>query len=298
MRKAIIELGTNSAKLLVADLYDQDIHIVYEQVVVSRLGENLHQSGIIHPLAFARNQKLIEDFVDQCHQLRVHKISTVATMALREAQNAAEFVQNTKRAVNLDIRILSGEEEARLSYDGALAGLNVGDDNYMVADIGGGSTDIGYGSLNQITYVKSIEMGALMLYNLFGKADPPAASTRLEMASLIHSNLERYIHFAHPLCLVGVGGTIVTLASVMAHSTGEPEKVLHNSKITYEEVEFCLERFVSMDLENRRQIKGMPSGRAEIIIYGALIAIELMKYCGMEDMLVSCRGLRHALLTE
>ncbi|MFZ5945258.1 MAG: Ppx/GppA family phosphatase [Bacillota bacterium] len=286
MRKAVIDVGTNSTRLLVADYLENEIIPVYSGLEMARIGEGLAKTGIIGAKPLERTLNCLEKFIDKCREFKVQQIRIAATSAVRDAQNKEEVRKKVKRKTGLDLEVLTGTEEARLSYLGAISGVNEDVNNVFVLDIGGGSTELIYTNhLNVITY-KSINLGAVRL-----KDDPFLMDEAEKLIDGLYTDLlpENFI-------LIGVGGTATTLAAIKLGLEKYDPDLVHGHDLHLTEIKQMYNLLKSMNLLQRERIKGLQPKRADIIVYGIFILLLVMQRLKTEKLKVSERDILYGMI--
>lgn len=290
-----MDLGTNSFKLLVAEGDEGGMKVLLDRQEVVRLGDGLALTGGFLRDAMDRAVQEVGQMLEICEALDVQVLLAVGTMGFRKASNGDELLNAIKDRCSLEVRIISGQEEAELSFEAsALKGTR------LVLDIGGGSTEMVFGHQGILGAV-SVEAGALFLTDLF--LDPrvvpsgealEAAHVRAREALVAGLGELNLPNRDVPLC--GVGGTFTTLASVaLGLESYDPERV-HGFFLSRGELERQHGMYASMTGEQRRSIPGMHPKRADIALGGAVIALEAVRLFDSEGVVVSARGLRHALM--
>lgn len=298
MRVASIDVGSNSVKLHVAELGDgPGWRVLCDRTEITRLGEGLKNTGVITQAAMERTLDVLGRFVNEARGLRVEHIAAVGTMCLREAGNAAEFIGAVEARLDLSIEVIDGEEEARLSYMAIISGLPL-PQGVVAFDTGGGSTEfiVGRGSAIQRRF--SLNLGAVALTQEFLLSDPVLP----DELSALHAHLVRSLSPLTPpgkrFTVVGMGGTLTSMAAVKLElGAYDPEQV-HGSMLTRVDIESQVTRYQEASLAERRAIVGLHPKRADIILAGASIVLSILRYLDVDHLLVSDRGLRHGLIFD
>ncbi len=300
---ASIDVGTNSVKLTVADLSGGGARRLVDRSASTRLGEGMQaQAWRLREVPMRRTLDVLADFVANARELRVRQIAAVGTAALREAENRAEFLQRVQERCGLTIEVISGEEEARLSY------LAVRRDPHwracgqlLVLDIGGGSTEIiqGDADSDRINSRWSANLGAVKLTERYLKSDPP---TVLQLATANQIAAEEFAAMdLRPLDsaarLVGVGGTLTNLAAMEQAGCSDPE-ALHGYALRADALETTIALLAARTVEERKQLPGLDPARADIILGGAILLSQAMARVGATSLDVSTRGLRWGVLYD
>jgi exopolyphosphatase / guanosine-5'-triphosphate,3'-diphosphate pyrophosphatase len=296
-RFAVIDVGSNSVKLLIADRDSTGYFTRCEELVqITRLGEGMH-AGRLREIAIRRTLETLEEFGRQGREAGVEGVVAVGTAALREAVNGDEFVERSA-AVGVPVERISGTEEARLSY------LAVRLDPHWrscplvtVVDIGGGSTEIVRGGCD-IAERRSIKLGAVRLTESSLHSDPPTIHQIAEACRCAGDMLEDVLPVTGAGIVVGVGGTFTNLAAVKTGiGTRDAEKI-HGVHLSVQDVEAMSERFAALSIEERQAIPGIDAGRADIILAGTIVLGQTLNRLGVSGCDVSSRGLRWGILYD
>ncbi len=300
MFKAVIDLGTNSIKCLIAEVDEEEIRIHQDLMLTTRLGADLAKDGLIKENTWQSNIQALKQLKQICAQYHIaeENIVCVGAETLRKAANADEFKSKVQKETGWTLHILSPRQEASLSYRAAIALAPDDADQVMVFDTGGGSTEFSFGSQLHLYHQDSLPLGAVVLTQKFLSGDPisPAAVSKLQ------DHLNAVLSEAFPVpqkCLtIGCGGTVTSLAAIkLALSSFDPLKV-QGSLLSDTVLSELVKLLLDSDLEQRKQIPGLHPDRADIIPAGALIVQAIMKHFALKEILVSARGIRHALLTQ
>ena len=297
-RVSCIDIGTNTALLLIADLDPATGTIlpVYHKQTIVRLGKNVDADKVIDQQGL---QRLIDCMIDYRQLSDEHAADTIiaaGTSALRDAKNRTEVIEAVERAAGITIECISGKEEADLTFSGAVAGMSEIPELFTVIDIGGGSTEISMGSPGAITEGVSLDIGSVRLTERFFTTLPPSASEIDAAKSCIDLLLTANIipFFASREHVYGVAGTITTIAQVDQGLKHFDALKVHNYPLTYEEVHAFLDRLKTSTLEQIIEL-GIPEGRADVITMGMLILHQFMRLLGVGEIRVSIQGLRFGL---
>ena len=295
-RVASIDIGTNTILLLIAEVEGEKIKPLFEMETVARLGEGVHESGTLTKEAMNRGVETLSQYLRQCQAMKVQKIFAAGTSALREAKNSAEFLGWVRRKLNLSVEVISGEEEARLSFLAVAKDLGEGDEPIFVVDVGGGSTEFILGSGNQISQWTSLPLGSVRFTEQFLHSDPLREEEWNTMEKRIRELLVNIPRPRELSSMVAVGGTATTLASVeQGLEEFIPEKI-HHFVLKKEALRNQLLLYRSKTVEKRKKIPGLPPARADVILAGGAILYLSMEELDCPSVLISCRGVRYGLL--
>lgn len=296
--KAVIDVGTNSIKFHAArKKADGSLETVLDKNDIARLGEGLRETGLISPEALERNALSVAAFAEKAKELgAVPEI--VGTMALRTAKNAADFASRVKELTGLDVRIIPGEEEARLSYLAVLSGLPLAGGELVTFDTGGGSTEFVYGRGTEMVRKFSVPLGAVRITEEFFADDPVRPGSVDAAMEEIRKSLTGGGVLGSPEAIVGMGGTVTSLASVKFKMETYDPDVVQGSVLTLAELKDMAAMFASMTLEERKGVTGLQPKRADVILAGTCIVCVILELLGAPSFTVSDRGLRHGLAYE
>jgi exopolyphosphatase/guanosine-5'-triphosphate,3'-diphosphate pyrophosphatase len=298
-RYAAIDVGTNSVKLHVGELLDDgEWRTVADRSEITRLGEGIHETGRLGEEPLRRTVDAIAELAGVARENGAETIVVVGTAGLRQAANSGEFVEAVRERAGVEVEVISGEEEARLSYLGAAEALPMGEGKVCVFETGGGSSQFTFGEGGHVEERFSLDLGAVPVTERFGldrAVDKgTVAAARGEIASQLGA-LDR----RPPLdLLAGIGGAITNLAGVqLGLERYEPGRV-RGLELEAAEVDRQIELYRTRDAEERRSIRGLQLKRAEVILAGACIMRTVLAKLGRDSLTVSDQGLRHGVLLE
>ncbi len=300
---AAIDIGTNSVKLLVAAADARDWHRIYETAAVTRLGESMQaQSLRLREAAMRRTLDALATMVTTARERGAARIVAVGTAALRDAVNRDEFLQRARERCGLDIEVIAGDEEARLSFQAVRLDARWSNcPMLLVLDIGGGSTEIIGGEPHSAGIASriSINLGAVRITETYLKSDPPTVAQLTAANSAVAEALQnvRIDASARPFTVVGVGGTLTNLAAMDRGGIRDPDE-LHGYVLTADRLERRIEQLASATIAQRQEMPGLDPRRADIILGGAILLSQTLACTGASDVAVSVRGLRWGLLYD
>lgn len=277
MRVAAIDCGTNSIRLLVADVDPaaRTLTDVERLMEVVRLGEGVDRTGRISPAAMARTLDAARRYGELCERHGVEAIRFVATSASRDASNADEFVAGVKAAIGVAPEVVPGSEEAQLSFTGATGDLTgVHDAPYVVVDLGGGSTEIALGDSGTVEAALSVDIGCVRLTERHLAGDPPSPPEIERATADIDAALDRVaeqVPLALGRTLVGLAGTVTTVTAHALRLPAYDPAVIHGSVLTVEQVVAACDSLLHMPRPERAALPYMHPGRVDVIGAGALI---------------------------
>lgn len=301
---AFLDLGTNSVRLVVVRLHaNQAVTTLTQQKEMVRLGDGEFADGYLQPEAVQRAVLVCGKLADMARAYGAEEIVAVATSATREARNQAELVTRLQREADLDLRVISGLEEARLIFLGITSGLHLEGRRILCMDIGGGSTELIVGDATDYGALASVKVGAVRLTNLFFLPDEeePVSATRYAL-------IRRYVQNAgvravqqvreEPFELAfGSSGTIENLADIACQALHGRRRE-RDEPLTREDLTGVIELLCGLPQSERRQVPGINPARADIIIGGAAILDSFMSALGLPEIRISDRGLREGLIVD
>jgi exopolyphosphatase/guanosine-5'-triphosphate,3'-diphosphate pyrophosphatase len=295
-RVASIDIGTNTILLLIAEVEGGRLKPLLEKETIVRLGEGLQKNGILSKEAMNRGLQTLVQYLEQCQAMEVQKIFAAGTSALREARNSEDFLKGVKEKLNLSIEVISGEEEAQLSFLAVAKDLKEAGKSVLVVDVGGGSTEFILGKGDQINQWVSLPLGSVRFTEQFLRSDPAQEEEWVRMKRKILNLFAKIPRPQEPFSMVAVGGTATTLASVeQGLKEFIPEKI-HHSLLKREALGKQLHLFRSKTSDERRKIPGLPPARADVILAGGTILYLAMEKLECPSVLISCHGVRYGLL--
>lgn len=299
MKVAALDLGSNTFLCLIADVENQQIKKVYTDLVeVVRLGQGLSQSKNFHPEALLRADQCLGRFAKEILNYKPEKVLAMATSAARDAANQEEFFVICKKH-DIPIEIIQGEKEAAITYQGATSGLVPSQKNILVVDIGGGSTEFIFGKDQNILSGESYNIGSVRLTEKF-IFEQPTPKDQIENArDFINIHIEKAFRLMPNDFkideIIAVAGTPTALAA--AHmGRFDPERV-EGFVLTENDLQNWSERFSVASVQQKIEM-GIPQGRADVILIGALILLQTLKKFKKQSMIVSTRGVRYGVALE
>lgn len=305
MRVATIDIGTNSVLLLIAEgdgAHPETLEPVYEASTITRLGQGVDKSRQLHPDAVKRTLSCLQDYTQAIRQHDVARLDVVSTSAARDASGVEGFLASAEAVLGMRPRVISGEQEARLTFRGALTGLSISG-AVAVFDIGGGSTEVvigecGPGRLPAVHSATSVDLGCVRLAERHLHSDPP---TSHEIAQGRDSVERAFSGLRMPdadCTWIGIGGTITTLMAVEMGLSSYDAKRIHGARMSRDAVVELRKRLSALSLEERKGVVGLEPKRADVIVAGALLVEGLLSLSGGDGSRVSDRGVRWGLALE
>jgi len=295
-RVASIDIGTNTILLLISEVKRGKIHPLFEMETVVRLGEGVQKNKMLLKEAMERGLQTLAQYLKRCQAMEVQKIFAAGTNALREAKNSEDFLKGAKEKLNLSIEVISGEEEAQLSFLAVANDLKEVKKPVLVVDVGGGSTEFILGKGDQISHWISLPLGSVRFTEEFLCSDPIQEEEWEKMERKIQGHLVNIPHSKEPPSMVAVGGTATTLASVEMGLEEFIAEKIHHFILKKGELGKQLLRYRSKTIEERKKIPGLPVARADVILAGGTILYLAMEELKCSSVLISCHGVRYGLL--
>lgn len=296
-RVAIIDIGTNSIKFFVGERNeDGTIQTILDKNDIAQLGEGLRETGLINPEALERNAQSVAAFAKEALENGAEKIVSVGTMALRTAKNSADFVARVKELCGVEVQIIPGEEEARLSYLAVLSGLPLEEGGELVIfDTGGGSTEFIFGEGTTLKNRFSVNLGALIITENFFADDPVKEGSVDAAVAYIDEEFAKAGVVGKPIQVVGMGGTVTSMGAVKHKMVKYNPDIIQGSTLTKEDVQEQVDTYAARTVEQRRELPGLQPKRAGTILAGACILKDILARLDAPQLTISDRGLRHGL---
>ena len=302
-RFAAIDIGTNTILLLIAELEtDGSFQVLDDRAEITRLGAGVDRARQIGPEGERRSLEVLKSYLETCGSLGVDEIAAVGTSALRDARNTGVFKTRLKRELGLDLRVLSGEEEASYSYLAVQSGLALGEKEVLVVDVGGGSTELIWGKGGALHRSISLDLGAVRLTERFLLSDPVREEECARLTTAIDRELQPLLvdwgvgggfH-----AIVGIAGTFTTLAAIAKGLRRYSHSEVHGSCLSRAEVARQVQLFKGKTIAERKEIPGLEAKRADVILAGALLIERVMALFRVDQVTVSDQGIRYGLLYE
>lgn len=294
---ASIDLGTNTVRLLIARTDGETITPILIKRHITRLGGGFTREGGISPEAWERSLEAVMDFANEIRKAGVVRLRAVATSAVRDAPNGAAFCDAVFKRTGIRLEVIGGEEEGLLTLKGVLAGLDRKDGDFLVFDVGGGSTEYTLAESCRPLYTESLPLGVVRLAE--GKADVASMLDKIgrELTGLGERlSLRGLWDRLKGATLVGTAGTATTLAAISLSMTEYDYRRVNNHVLTLDEIRRIFEMLLPLSPPERLEIPGLEKGREDLIIAGSLITIRTMELMGFERMTVSDFGLLEGIL--
>ncbi|HEY2990851.1 MAG TPA: Ppx/GppA phosphatase family protein [Candidatus Binatia bacterium] len=331
-RFATIDIGTNTILLLVVDLEENGaFRVVTDRAEIARLGEGVDRTRALSAAGMERGLEVLREYVHTCRTLGAKQITAIGTSALRDALNAKNFAARLRTELKLELRVLSGAEEAAYSYLAVQKGLQLDAKEMLVVDVGGGSTEFIWAKDGRLHGWASLDVGSVRLTERYLSSDPPTADEcgRLTQAvdeslnklpadwsGKISSRVLRQTQGDEPgrtdrgepsrtargepsrTIMVGIAGTFTTLAAVQKGLLHYSHSEVHGSRLSHAEVERQIELYRAKTVAARKEIAGLEPKRADVILAGTILIERIMRLFNIGAAIVSDQGIRYGLLYE
>jgi exopolyphosphatase/guanosine-5'-triphosphate,3'-diphosphate pyrophosphatase len=289
MRVAAIDCGTNSIRLLIADIDGNNFREIVRDMEIVRLGQGVDQTGQFHPDAIARTLAAVDKFAAEIAKRGVEKIRFCATSATRDATNRHLFVDGVRERLGIELEVISGDEEAALSFAGAIKDLDSSSGPFLVVDIGGGSTEFVFGT-STVETAKSVNIGCVRMTERHFASDPAtpeqieAARTDIQAAI---AQAAAVVPITKAKTLVAVAGTATTVAAAALDLPEYDRYAIHLSRISAQQTHDAATMFATKTREQRLSLGYMHPGRVDVIAAGSLVLSEIMKATGATEFVAS-----------
>ena len=289
MRVAAIDCGTNSIRLLIADIDGNNFREIVRDMEIVRLGQGVDQTGQFHPDAIARTLAAVDKFAAEIAKRGVEKIRFCATSATRDATNRHLFVDGVRERLGIELEVISGDEEAALSFAGAIKDLDPSNGPFLVVDIGGGSTEFVFGT-STVEAARSVNIGCVRMSERHFASDPAtpeqieAARTDIQAAI---AQAAAVVPITRAKTLVAVAGTATTVAAAALDLPEYDRYAIHLSRISAQQTHDAATMFATKTREQRISLGYMHPGRVDVIAAGSLVLSEIMKATGATEFVAS-----------
>ncbi|HEY1717004.1 MAG TPA: Ppx/GppA phosphatase family protein [Verrucomicrobiae bacterium] len=307
VRRAVIDVGTNSIKLLVADVRGRDVRPVLEESRQTRLGKGFYETHRLQPETIAHTAAVVWEFAEVAREKNSASVRVIATSAARDAKNPADLTSAIERASGLKTEIISGAREADWAFQGVTTDAELAKSPLLLLDVGGGSTEFILGHGGKKNFAHSFPLGTVRLLEKFPHGDPPAKaefdSCRDWLKKFLRDEVRPRLEPAlknepGEIQLVGTGGTASILARVEEKLERFDRERIDGAVLTFEQVVAHRKNFWKLPLAARKEIPGLPKLRADVILTGVLIYETVMEEFAFKKLRVSTRGLRFAAVMD
>jgi len=309
LRKAVIDVGTNSVKVLVAEMGPDEIHPLREESSQTRLGRGLYQDHRLRRGAIEQTAEAVAAFVHTARSLGAASIRIIATSAARDAVNSAELVRAIEESSGSAVEIISGEQEALWTSRGVLTDRRLHDERIVIMDLGGGSAEFILAAVNHPELHQSFPLGTVRLLEKFGHSNPPKDEERRRCLDFARDFLRREVApwFAKaqaqsgrpaPHLLVGAGGTAAIMGRMKSKLADFDRNRIEGQRLSLEGIRQQVDSLWKLTWEERQSVPGLPGNRADVILTGVVIYQAVMEELALPELQISTRGIRWAALLD
>lgn len=295
-RVCAVDIGTNSVRTIVADVRPPSVvEVVHYDGLITRLGEGLDASNTLKPEAIERTIRTVAEYVQHGRELGATAFKLVATSAARDAENGQELLDALRGATGLTTEVVTGRREAELVLAGVKAGGLLGEADALVVDVGGGSTELIACPRDGPPEMLSVNVGAVRLTERFLTSDPPTGQQMHAASGAADEVLRPAIGDAGHASLIGLGGTITTMAAMLQELEQYDVTRVHGYRLTLDETGKLLGRAASLPLVKRRTLAGLSPARADIIVGGMIVVRAVLRAAKSDALRVSTTGILHGI---
>jgi exopolyphosphatase/guanosine-5'-triphosphate,3'-diphosphate pyrophosphatase len=288
VRVAAVDLGTNSTRLLVADVADGRVDEIARRLTITRLGEGVDGRGRLLPAAIERLHACLTRYHVEATALGAETALAIATSAVRDSENGRQLLEEIEVRYGFATRLLRGDEEAALTLRGVSSGRELPDGTLLV-DIGGGSTELVLGGRGSVSFSTSLQLGCVRLTERYLASDPPTADELDRCAASVCGELPEL----EPTGAVGVAGTVTTIAALDLGLRAYDPVQIHGHRIPISSVQRELARLAALPVTERRRVPGLEPDRAPVIVGGAVILLEVLRAYDLHEIEASERDILH-----
>jgi exopolyphosphatase/guanosine-5'-triphosphate,3'-diphosphate pyrophosphatase len=293
VRVGVVDLGSNSTRLLVADVEDGAVQEIERRLAITRLAEGVGARRKLLPTALARVRNVLVDFRRAVESLGAERTLTLGTSAVRDAENGEAFLGEIEWSFGFATRLVSGDEEALLIFRGVTAGRSL-TEGALVVDVGGGSTELILGGPGGVAFHASLDLGCVRLTERFLGHDPPSRTELRACRNAVRSLLEERIpDSVRPARAIGVAGTVTTLATLHLGLADEDPELVHGHRLPARWIEQELARLAATTITDLRAVPGIHPDRAPVLVAGVVAVAEILAYFGLDELEVSEQDLLH-----
>jgi exopolyphosphatase/guanosine-5'-triphosphate,3'-diphosphate pyrophosphatase len=283
-RVAAVDIGTNSTRLLVAEVEAEAVRELDRRLEITRLGEGVDERRILLPQAIARVRNVLAEYRRAAEAGGAARTLAFATSAVRDAENGEAFLGEVEWSYGFTTRLLTGDDEALMTFRGVSAGRDISAGT-LVIDVGGGSTELILGGPQVVAFHRSLDLGCVRLTERFGTRFEDAAAHAREVLASLPS--------LAPQAAIGVAGTVTTIATLDLELEEEEPEVVHGHRLAAETIADWTERLTAMTVDEIRALRGMHPDRAPVIAAGAVVLRETLAHFGLGELEVSEHDIMH-----
>jgi len=289
-RYAAIDIGTNSIRLMLCEVEGTKIINKEKELITTRIGKNVSNTSVISDRALEKNIEALKYFKNRAEKYGAERILTIATSAVRDAENKEDFVNAAKEEVGIEVMVIGGSEEAELGIEGVMSDITDDSETVLVIDIGGGSTELVLGSKKGIEYSISIDAGAVRMTEQYVKQNPisssDVSSMKQKLSELFKEPME---HLKNKKIdrVIAIGGTATSIAAIYHNLSIYNPKIVHNTYIDKTFAAETFNRLSGMSIQERHQVKGLQKERADVIPVGVLILQHILENLERDGAVIS-----------
>ncbi|HVA81058.1 MAG TPA: hypothetical protein VNF29_09040 [Candidatus Binataceae bacterium] len=298
MKLGAIDVGTNTVLMLAAELDGAaPPRTLLECSRITRLGRGVDKNHRLDPQSAALTIAALEDFAARGRALGVERFVAAGTASLRDAADGGEFIARVRERIGVDLEIISGIEEARLSHLAVMRGLAIDPAlALLIVDIGGGSTELIRADPGRELEMVSLQIGSVRMTERYIRSDPPSADDASELSQAIDAALAETRWNFQPAAMIGIAGTVTTVCAVALGMARYEAGIVHGHVLARAEVERVAGMFRIRPIAERRMLPGLLEGRADVIYAGAMILLRVMNRFGADAVIASDQGVRWGLI--
>ncbi len=304
MKIAVIDLGTNTFNLLIVEVNsDKTYQFIFQTKISVKLGEGGINKGFIAPIPFNRGINALKTHRQTIEKYNVEKVYAIATSAIRDASNGAEFVAKANKECDIDIQVISGDKEAEIIYYGVREAVKMSDETSLIIDIGGGSTEFIIANKNQLFWKHSFLLGVARLLEIFNPSDPITDKEKRALVDYLNLELQPLFNAVkeYPITeLIGSSGSFDSIAEMVAHRFYTPTIFDGKTEFSFN-LDDCAavhETIVNSTTAERMQMKGLPAMRVDMIVISSILVHFILKSFSIPKMRLSTYSLKEGLLFE
>ncbi|HKS35950.1 MAG TPA: Ppx/GppA phosphatase family protein [Verrucomicrobiae bacterium] len=307
-RRAVIDVGTNSVKLLVAEIIDCAVKPLLERSEQTRLGSGFYETHRLQPAAIVRTAQAVAEFSAEAARWQPARVRVIATSAARDALNQGELVAQIEKASGLCVDVISGEQEADWVFRGVISDPAFAGQPLLIVDVGGGSSEFILGEKEHQRFRHSLRLGTVRLLEQFKLSDPPTATEWRQCSGHLKAFIDRELATSlerelramktGAVQLVGTGGTTSIMGAIQLGLARFDRDRIEGTRLTRDQVRRQRRHLWSVRMAERKEITGLPANRSDVILAGVAIYEKLMDRFGFGELRVSTRGLRFAAVME
>jgi exopolyphosphatase/guanosine-5'-triphosphate,3'-diphosphate pyrophosphatase len=297
MRYAAIDIGTNAVLLLIIDR-KVGFGELRDLSTITRLGEGLVRSGRLIPSAMERTLSALETYRAELDAYQARVAACFGTSALREAENREEFIEMARQRAGLEVRVFSEYEEAFYTYLSVKHDPLIPGNNFVIVDIGGGSTEISRATRERLIDYVSLPVGTVKLTEQFIRHDPPAHEELESLRQFIRNKLPFHEQEEAGTTIVGIAGTMTTLAAMLLGLEKFDKEKIHGLTVPVGELDGWIERLSRMPVRERREVPGMEPGREDLLLQGMILMREIVASFQGKEFAVSTYGARYGVMYD